>query len=137
MPIDYTRYPKHWHAFSHWIRHVRAQGQCECTGQCHLHTPNPTTRRCQERNRQPALFARGTITLTVAHLCHCDPPCAIPAHVIAACQRCHLRIDRKLHALHKWQNAHPDQLHLLTPAQQPETIHARPIHPKRDTRRRF
>jgi len=98
MPIDWSRYPANWRTFSAQVRFARARSQCECTGQCGMHTPNPNPRRCVELHGKPARWFHGRVTLTVAHLCHCDPPCAIPEHVIAACQRCHLRIDRYKHA---------------------------------------
>ena len=101
MPIDYANYPPTWKEFSYWIRTVRAKNQCECTGECGLHQPNPTPRRCREVHGRPAIWAKGTIRLTVAHLCNCQPICANPAHVIAACQRCHLRIDAKQHAANR------------------------------------
>lgn len=93
-------YPPHWKAFSRYIRYEVAHGQCQCTGQCGLHCTHPGPRRCVERDRAPALWAKGIVVLTVAHLCNCDPPCAIPEHVIAACNRCHLRIDMPLHQRH-------------------------------------
>ena len=34
---------------------------------------------------QPAKWAKGRVVLTTAHLCKCDPPCAIPEHVKAMC----------------------------------------------------
>lgn len=40
-------------------------------------------RRCVERDRQPARWARGTVVLTTAHL-------------RAMCNRCHLRVDVEL-----------------------------------------
>ena len=89
MPCDITKYGPDWPAFSRRIRYVRALEQCECFGLCGLHH----NRRCIERHHQRARFAKGLIRLTVAHLCNCDPPCQDPNHVIAACQRCHLRID--------------------------------------------
>jgi hypothetical protein len=101
MPIDPASYPANWRDFSNWVRFVRASYTCECTGQCGLHQPNPNPRRCMEYHHRRSLYARGTIHLTTAHLCACHPPCAIPGHVIAACQRCHLRIDRKLHAANR------------------------------------
>lgn len=94
MPCDMTPYGPDWPAFSWSIRFTRAHGRCECFGKCGLHVP----RRCSEIHHTPAHWARGTIRLTVAHLCNCDPPCHDPNHVIAACQRCHLRIDRYKHA---------------------------------------
>lgn len=94
MPCDMLRYPKDWTSFSKAIRFIRANFQCECSGLCGIHHG----RRCSERHHTKALWAKGQVRLTVAHLCNCDPPCADPNHVIAACQRCHLRIDRYKHA---------------------------------------
>lgn len=100
MPIDYTSYPAEWRAFSRFIRHDVAQDRCQCTGECGLHRTHPGPRRCEEVNHTPAKWANGRIVLTVAHLCTCDPPCAIEEHVKACCQRCHLLIDAPLHAKH-------------------------------------
>jgi len=99
--MDLTKYPPNWKAFSYPIRFARAQGRCECTGECGMHSPNPSPRRCTERHGQPAQWAKGKVTLTVAHLCDCDPPCATPSHVKAMCQRCHLRTDLQLHIAHR------------------------------------
>ena len=100
MRRDKPHYPPHWKEFSHSIRFARAKGRCECEGTCGLHTTHPGPRRCVEVNSQPAQYARGTIMLTVAHLCACDPPCVDSSHVKAMCKRCHLRVDRKLHMQH-------------------------------------
>ncbi len=113
MPMPPEHYPPGWKDFSIRIRVVRAGGRCECTGQCGMHRPNPRIRRCIERNHQKAEWARGTVRLTVAHLCDCDPICMIPAHVRAMCQRCHLRVDRHLHARHRKERRNP----LQAPAQ--------------------
>lgn len=93
-------YPPQWQAFSQYIRSTVAQGQCQCTGECGLHRTHPGPRRCVERDRQPAQWAHGLVVLTVAHLCTCDPLCALEAHVKAMCNRCHLRVDAPLHAKH-------------------------------------
>lgn len=93
MPFELQRYGTGWQQFSGHIKHYRARGQCECTGQCARHSPF----RCEEKHLTPAKRARGTIRLTTAHLCSCDPPCQNPRHVIAACQKCHLRIDIPRH----------------------------------------
>jgi hypothetical protein len=95
-------YPTEWKEFSHFIRHERAQGQCECTGLglCGLHCMHPGPRRCVERDRQPALWAQGIVVLTVAHVCSCELPCIIAEHVLAMCNRCHLRFDVPLHMKH-------------------------------------
>jgi hypothetical protein len=95
-------YPPEWPTFSRLIRFERAQGRCECTGLglCGLHCTHPGPRRCVEVDQTPARWARGRIVLTVAHLCDCEPLCAIPEHVLACCQRCHVRIDQTMHSLH-------------------------------------
>lgn len=98
MPTDPRMYPLGWKDFSAEIRFQRARGRCECSGQCGLHSGYPTRRRCVELHGKKASYAKGTVRLTVAHLCSCHPICLNPNHVIAACQRCHLRIDRFRHA---------------------------------------
>jgi len=94
------QYPSNWKAFSQSIRFDIAQGRCQCTGECGLHRTHPGPRRCVERDRTPAQFARGQVILTVAHLCDCNPPCADERHVKAMCNRCHLRVDSLLHQQH-------------------------------------
>jgi hypothetical protein len=94
MPCDMRPYGTHWPRFSAAIRFQRANSRCECTGQCGLHHAH----RCTEVHHTKARWAKGLVRLTVAHLCQCSPPCTDPNHVIAACQRCHLRIDRYPHA---------------------------------------
>lgn len=106
MPSPRHLYPSNWAEVSRYIRFERAQGRCECTGRndsrilCGLHCTHPGPRRCVEVNGQPAIWAKGTVVLTCAHLCDCSPLCANPEHCIAACNRCHLRIDMLLHARH-------------------------------------
>ncbi len=105
MPIDYRRYPSNWHELSLWIRTTRVGGRCECMGECGLHKTHPGPRRCVERNGEIATWGRGTIVLTVAHLCGEDCPdippgkkvCANRDHLKAMCQRCHLRYDAAQH----------------------------------------
>jgi hypothetical protein len=93
-------YPPGWKAFSVAIRYARAEGQCECTGECGLHKTHPGPRRCVERDRTAAIWAKGIVVLTVAHLCRCEPLCADERHVKAMCNRCHLRTDIPLHRQH-------------------------------------
>jgi hypothetical protein len=93
-------YPPAWKEVSLTIRVDRAGGQCECAGECGLHRTHPGPRRCIEMNGRPAVWAKGTVVLTVAHLCTCKPLCADPAHLKAMCQRCHLRVDVPLHTRH-------------------------------------
>jgi hypothetical protein len=84
-------YPPDWKAISLAIR-KRAQGQCECWGECGLHRTHPGPRRCQERQGEGATWAKGRIMLTVAHLNH-EPADCRPENLKAMCQRCHLRYD--------------------------------------------
>lgn len=102
MPVDYSRYPENWKEISLRIRE-RSGGQCECNGECGLHRTNPGPRRCTERNGTPALWAKGRIVLTVAHMgsqrddgSPGDPHDKMDVrdcNLKALCQRCHLRYD--------------------------------------------
>jgi len=98
MPVNWALYPAGWKLFAAAIKTTRAKGRCECEGECGMHRPNPGARRCTEQHRARARWFRGRVTLTVAHLCTCNPLCADPTHVKAMCQRCHLRVDRYNHA---------------------------------------
>jgi hypothetical protein len=106
MPFRRQRYPSQWAEVSRFIRYERAQHRCECTGRtearilCGLHCTHPGPRRCVEVNHTPAVWANGMVVLTVAHLCDCEPLCADPQHLLAMCNRCHLRTDRDLHRRH-------------------------------------
>jgi hypothetical protein len=93
VPVNWRNYPPNWKLFAAGIREVRAHNQCECTGECGIHRG----RRCIEVHGRHAVYARGKITLTTAHLCRCAPLCALPEHVKSMCQRCHLRVDIHLH----------------------------------------
>jgi hypothetical protein len=86
------RYPPDWKENSERIRFQRAGGRCECTGECRLHKG----RRCVERHGEPAVYARGKIVLTVAHLNHQPEDCR-EENLKAMCQRCHLRYDVQHH----------------------------------------
>ena len=118
MPWNRKDYPDDWEAVRA-AKMTACEGRCECEGECGLHGPTDKqidavanedgftlsrTRRCEERHREPAKWAKGTIVLTMAHLnapggiCTCDPLCSNPEHLRLMCQRCHLRYDRWLHA---------------------------------------
>lgn len=92
-PTERARYPADWRAISLRIRTERADGRCECDGLCGLHH----ARRCVEVNGQPAVFAKGRVVLTVAHLDH-TPENVDDGNLRAMCQRCHLRYDARHHA---------------------------------------
>lgn len=107
MPVKANKYPPDWKEVSMYILYDRAQGQCECMGECGLHRTNPGPRRCVERNLHLAIWAKGTVILTVAHLdregdvCRCEEEtgklCSNPDHLRAMCNRCHLRYDHEKH----------------------------------------
>ena len=93
-PSERARYPANWRAISLRIRE-RAGQRCECEGECGLHGPTADgafPRRCIERNGEPAIYAKGKIVLTVAHLNHQPEDCR-DENLKAMCQRCHLRYD--------------------------------------------
>jgi len=95
MPFIKSRYPKDWPMISKRIRE-RSGGRCECEGECGLHRTHPGPRRCEERNGQPAKWAKGKIVLTVAHMNHQPMDCR-DDNLKALCQRCHLRYDHEHH----------------------------------------
>jgi len=95
MPFHRERYPDDWEAISMAIRE-RSGRRCECEGECGLHRTHPGPRRCEERQARQALWARGDVVLTVAHLNH-DPQDCRPENLKAMCQRCHLRYDAPHH----------------------------------------
>lgn len=96
-PMALTLYPPGWAALSKHIRFERAGGRCECVGECGLHNRTGGPRRCEERDGEPAKWAKGKVMLTTAHLCRCEPLCGEPLHLKAMCNRCHLRVDAKQH----------------------------------------
>ena len=94
MPIKNPRlYPSNWKEISQQIRQ-RSGGQCECEGKCGLHS-HPK-RRCTELHNEMALYAKGKVILTVAHLNH-DPGDCRDENLKAMCNRCHLRYDTEHH----------------------------------------
>lgn len=94
-PSERARYPQNWRQISEGIR-ARAEGRCECQGECGLHRTTPGPRRCVERHGEPAKWAKGKVVLTVAHLDH-QPENCDPENLRAMCQRCHLRYDHDHH----------------------------------------
>lgn len=98
-PSERARYPPDWKAIVARIR-ARSGGRCECTGQCGLHRDHPGPRRCEERNGQPAKWAKGRVVLTVSHRNH-TPEDVADSNLADLCQRCHNRYDRK----HRQRNA--------------------------------
>lgn len=94
-PENKARYPQDWRAIRTRIL-IRAEYRCECEGECGLHCEHPGPRRCVERHRTPARWAKGIVVLTVAHLNHQPEDCR-DDNLKAMCQRCHLRYDVEHH----------------------------------------
>ena len=97
MPIsaeNRARYPKDWKAISHRIRFERAEGRCECAGECGIDHAG----RCQAEHGKPNPMTGSTVVLTTAHLDHTPENCG-DDNLKAMCQRCHLRLDAGHHAM--------------------------------------
>lgn len=126
-PMDPKDYPPDWPAISREIRARRANGQCECTGECGRHHGT----RCAAINhatghrdrtgqwypykvgRDPEQWSKPVlVVLTVAHLWR--GPCAAhhaagikcgdADHLKAMCQGCHLRYDLAHHVARRKRN---------------------------------
>ena len=92
-PSERTRYPADWTAISARIRFERADGRCECEGEC----GGGHDRRCSARNRNRHPRTGSVVILTVAHLNH-KPEDNRDENLRAMCQACHLSYDRRHHA---------------------------------------
>lgn len=88
------RYPEDWRTISHRIRFERADGQCECLGECGRGTH---AGRCPNRHGMPAYGTGSNVVLTTAHLDHTPENCE-DDNLKAMCQGCHLHYDRDHHA---------------------------------------
>lgn len=89
-------YPTDWAERAAWIKHVRAGGRCECTGECgrvlsHL---APGDARCWNEHGKPKFGPppNTVVILTCAHLDH-DPTNSEPDNLRAFCPGCHLAYD--------------------------------------------
>ena len=97
MPVDIKRYPENWTDISNYVRFVRAEGRCECTGECGKHTD-----RCNATHGEPHPITNSKVVLTTAHLGtdtddkH-DKMDVRPDNLKAMCQRCHLIFDLPEH----------------------------------------
>jgi len=97
-PENRHRYPANWREISLRIRTERAQGWCECRGECGRdgHNTGPDGGRCAARQNEPHPITGSNVVLTVAHLNH-QPEDVRPENLRALCQRCHLAYDRDHH----------------------------------------
>lgn len=92
-PENKDRYPADWPEISERIRFGRAQGRCECTGECGLNHDG----RCQARHGEPHPITESIVVLTTAHLDDPSPENCADENLKAMCQRCHLRLDVAIH----------------------------------------
>ena len=100
MPVDMSRYPANWIEISNYIRFERAQGQCECTGECGLHEG-----RCDAAHGEPHPVTGSKVSSGENYLGtdtgdkH-DKMDVRPENLKAMCQRCHLSFDMSDHVVH-------------------------------------
>lgn len=92
-PENRDRYPSDWKTISRRIRFERAEGRCECTGECGRGTHDG---RCSNIHGQYAYSTGSKVVLTVAHLDH-TPEHSDDSNLRAMCQGCHLHYDRDHH----------------------------------------
>jgi len=109
------KYHPDWSSISRRIRHERADGRCECQGECgHDHAKEwddhqkafeaawgcsdltDQSDRCLAINHGPHPITESMVVLTVAHLDH-DPTNNDDDNLRAMCQRCHLAYDKEHH----------------------------------------
>ena len=84
MPISKEKqklYPKNWKALSEWVR-IRAGNQCEI---------------CDAKNKESHPVTKSKVVLTVHH-CDFSPKNNEEYNLIALCQRCHNRLDKRYRA---------------------------------------
>lgn len=108
-PENRAKYPPDWPEISRRIRFDRAQGRCECTGQCGVdHAAenaasaddplaaelgiDPDPHRCGAVHGAPHPVTGAAVVLTTMHMDH-DPENCDDANLLAGCQRCHNRYD--------------------------------------------
>jgi hypothetical protein len=102
-PENKSKYPPNWTTLSQRIRFVRAQGRCECEGECGTGHQG----RCLACNGLPHPETGSRVILTVAHLDH--DTSGDESRLRAMCQRCHLAYDRAQHSA----SAHATRRHKL------------------------
>jgi len=106
-------YTDYWPILSWWIRIHRADGRCECRGECGSPHGFDGENRCPEMNGEPGIHVEGVVMLTVAHLDH-EPENvdALPSedsNLKAMCQTCHLRYDVGRKMMERQGAYHEDQ----------------------------
>ena len=98
------RYPKGWHEISQRIRFERAQGRCECKGECGIEHANDVSLydfdgRCEAQHGKSHPVTGSNVVLTTAHYPDHSPENCADDNLLAMCQRCHLALDKLSHAI--------------------------------------
>jgi hypothetical protein len=106
-PENRARYPKDWKAISHRIRFDRAQGRCECTGQCGLDHDG----RCDALHGDAHPTTGSKVVLTTMHMNH-TPEDNRDENLMAGCQQCHNRYDAPMRRAGIKERANADQIDL-------------------------
>lgn len=91
-PMRRAEYPRDWEQKAEAIKFGRADGRCECVGEC----GSGHEARCEARHGQPHPVTGSKVILTTAHRDH-EPRNCSPENLFAACQRCHIWFDRDQH----------------------------------------
>lgn len=97
-PENRGRYPADWPDIARRIKFDRAQGRCECSGECGRPADHVSgDGRCPNRHGEPAYGTGKRVVLTTAHLDHVPEHCN-DDNLRALCPGCHLHYDREHHA---------------------------------------
>ena len=107
-PENRDRYPKDWKAISERIRFERAEGRCECEGECGIDHGG----RCDARHGEPHPVTGAKVVLTTAHRHHAEIEDCGDGDLFAACQRCHNRYDMPMRRAGIRERAFADQAEL-------------------------
>jgi hypothetical protein len=91
--INRPRYPDNWKEISDRVRFSRAEGRCECRGECGV---DHRFGRCTAIHSQAHPTNEFKVSLATAHLDH-NPENNSDDNLKAFCQACHLRYDRLHH----------------------------------------
>lgn len=115
---DPSRNPENWAQVSQYVRFERAQGRCECHGECGTRGARRAcaepdlTGRCRAEHGKPNPRTASIVVLTTAHLDD-NPESDDPTRLRAFCQACHLAYDARLHAANRAQSARGDVYELF------------------------
>ena len=105
--IDKSRYPPNWREISDRIRFGRAEGRCECKGECGVDHPFGRCIAIHGRQHPEKNFA---VSLATAHLDHC-PENNDDDNLRAYCQACHLRYDSRYHRKERFKTRRSKKAH--------------------------